>query len=156
MLNPVTDLDAHVKCVCAGASAYGAVPAILTAGGNGDNTKITGQYFDRAGYDSMVLAIAAFANLTNTKLLTFAVEMVESDDHSTWSSPAEVVQAATTLLIATSSTVFWGSTQIAVDLKSRKKYVRFDITPNLDASGTDTALWTAVGVLGGAQILPAV
>ncbi len=156
MQTPVTDINAHVKCVIAGSSQFAAVPANLIANGNGDNTKVTGHYIDRQGYDSMVLAIAAFANLDNAETLKFAVEMVESDDHSSWSTPAEVVQASTTLLTATSATVFQGCTQIAVDLKSRKRYVRFDITPNLSRAGTDIANWHAVAVLGGAQILPAV
>ena len=133
--------------------------ATITAGealaaGTGDNTKVTGQTIDRLGFRSGSVLISMKTVLAEAATLTIAIEIQESDDGSTWDT-AEVIQAATT--VETGNT--GGSTEypcLKVDDKfeSRKRYIRYNITPNLSASGTDTVHWGAVCILGDAFEVP--
>lgn len=157
MLFPMTNLAGEIRCAIAGNSVNSGAPVLVTAAGTGDNTKVTGTTIDRKGStagtlaDSAVLAIGYVAALTNTKTLSFAVEYQTSADNSTWDT-AVVMQAATVAVTATSSTNFSGVVELSLDCSSLKRYIRFNITPDLSASGTDTATYSAVCILGGHQV----
>ena len=121
-----------------------------TAGGTGDNTKVTGATVDRVGYGSAAVAIAYTATLAATKTLSFAVEVQESDDGSTWGT-ATALQAATVQATGQSG----GSTETGVlkisdSFETRARYVRYNVTPDLSNTGTDTASVAVTVVLGGA------
>ena len=156
MLTPTRNLGGSVRCKIAGNSSNAGAPVLVTAAGTGDNTKVTGTTVDRKGTtggtlaDSCVLAIGWVAALTNAKSLAFAVEIQDSADDSTWNT-AVVLQASTVAKLAGSSTNFSGTVELDVNLAPYARYVRFNITPDLSASGTDTATYSAVCVLGGHQ-----
>lgn len=120
-----------------------------TAAGTGDNTKVTGATVDRQGFGSAAVSIAYTATLAATKTLSLAVEVQESDDGSTWGT-ATVLQAATVQATGQSG----GSTETGVlkicdSYETRARYVRYNVTPDLNASGTDTASIAVTVVLGG-------
>jgi hypothetical protein len=121
----------------------------IVAAGAGDNTKVTGETIDRfAAYAgdtlgevmSADLCVCARAVLAASKKLSIAIEIEEADNSSFTSSTTTVLQASTALLTDSGSgSTLRGSSRLAVDLFARKRYVRFNVTPDLDASGTDTA-----------------
>lgn len=141
------DLGSHVKAAVVGAGT-------ATAGGSGDNTKVTGQTINRQDYLSGVLVIAFKAALSEGKTVSFAVEVQESSDGSSWDT-AVVLQAATVAATGgAGGSTEYGTVEINENLKGRKKYVRYNITPDLSATSTDTLTWGAAFVLGGASKLP--
>lgn len=141
-----TNFGAYLSCVSIGAGA-------LTAAGTGDATEVTGQTINRDGYDSGVVCIAWKATLADTKTISFAVTVQESADGTTWDT-AVAIQAATIAKTATSATTFYGVVEINENLAPRKLYVRYNITPDLNASGTDVATWGAMFIRGGSRRLP--
>lgn len=127
--------------------------ASATAGGTGDATAVTGATIDRQGFGSGKLSIAYLTTLAATKTLSFAVEYQDSADGSTWNT-AVAIQAST--VAATGAlTASVGKVEFSVDLTGLQRYVRFNFTPDLSNTATDTALCAATFVLGGADELPA-
>jgi hypothetical protein len=132
----------------------------VTAGGGGDNTAVTGVIIDRAAFgwpQSAVFAIPFTTTLAATQSLAINSCVVQSGENSGLSD-------ATTLAtrpngnVATSSGggTVTGVVEFDVNLSGAGRYVRFNYTPDLSASGTDTAaLGSAVAVFGGAIRLPA-
>jgi len=135
------------------AKVVGASEAL--AGGTGDATKVTGQSTDRTGYYSGKLVVAYKAVLAEDKTIAFATELQESSDNSTWDT-AEVVVASTVADTgASGGSTEYGVTEASIDLSGRKRYIRFNVTPDLSATATDTVHWGATFVMGGADELPA-
>lgn len=132
----------------------------LVAAGAGDNTKITGQKIDRGGasgsqmYQSAIVNVNWHANLTDTKTLALALELQESNDGVTYDT-AEVVYATTVVATSAGGGDVYGTTQTALDLSKRKRYMRFNPTPDLNASGTDVAEVMLQVTLAGGNTLPA-
>lgn len=141
----------------------------LTAGGTGDATKVTGNTIDRAPsggrtagdsstpapmFLSASLGIAGIAVLTSGKKLSMAVEIQDSSDGTNFNT-AVVLQASLQVTPASLGTteIKWQN-KIDVNLKPYQRYVRFNVTPDLDASGTDTANWAGIAALGGTDQLP--
>lgn len=122
-----------------------------TAGGTGDATKVTGDKIIKTGYNSCLLTILGSATIGDTESIAYAVEIQDSADGSSWNT-AVVLKTETTVFTsdggdtATSFTV-----PLGVDISQYNKYIRFNITPNLSASGTDTCNWNAVAILGNGQ-----
>lgn len=123
------------------------------AAGTGDATEVEGQSIDRLGFDSAAVLIIFKAVLTDTEDVAFAVEVQESADDTTWDTAVEL-QASTVAVTSDGGTTEYGTVKIKDDLSGRKRYVRYNITPNLSAGATDTVHFGAVAVLGGAFELP--
>lgn len=136
------DLGAFLTGAVVGSSEASNVPSVITAAGTGDAAKVTGETIDlvNAG-DSGVLCVTGMASLTAAKTLSIAAELQESADGSNWDT-AEVVYAATVVASATGENHFAKVTSIS--LAARKRYIRFNLTPDLSHSGTDTADYSAV------------
>lgn len=147
MANPhISNIGALIKTVACGA-------ARVTAAGAGDNAAVTGATIDRRGYGSAKVTVAYKTTLASAETLQFAIEYQESDDGSSWDT-AVALQAATTAQTGV-QTAKVGDVSHSLDLGGKKRYIRFNYTPNLSASGTDTADTAAVCVLGGAVEKPA-
>lgn len=131
--------------------------AAVTAAGAGDATAVPGEIIDRAEKgmpQSGVLAIPFTATLAEGETLSVAytVEEGEEDDLSDASTLAsETVVAATG---PTGGGTVTGCVEIDVKLRACGRYVRLGYTPDLSASGTDTAALSAVLVCGGMDRLP--
>lgn len=154
MNGPITDI--HGFTVAKPALLHTA----LTAGGGGDNAKITGLTIDRLQSGkldpakSVKLCVNTRAVLAQAATLSLAVEVQQSADGSTWDT-AVVVEAAT--VKSTGGT--GGSTESVVaeyglNLLGFKRYLRFNVTPDLSAGATDTATVNAVAVLAGHDTIP--
>lgn len=126
----------------------------ITAAGTGDNTKVNGATLDTLGYLDAVVVLNWKTTLASSETLSFALELQESDDGSTWDT-AEVVQALTAVETG-AQTASYGSKEYLVDLqgrdKARKRYIRFNVTPDLSASGTDTVNAAGSVRLGAKQV----
>lgn len=155
MLQCKTDIKSQVNVAVANNSENSGAPSLITAAGTGDATKVTGQSIDllnKTNGGSGVLVVSGVAALTAAKTLSIAVELQESADNSSWDT-AEVVEAATTVASATGNNQF--ARAYGILLKSRKRYIRFNVTPDLSHTSTDTATFSSVLVIAGDDVLPA-
>ncbi|HJV75349.1 MAG TPA: hypothetical protein VJ654_14075 [Noviherbaspirillum sp.] len=140
------------------AAAYAAAATSATAGGTGDNTEVTGVTIDLLSlstrYESLCFALAATATLAATKTLTVAAK-IEHGDASDMSDAADLVASATVLTLtgATGGSTETGTAKVGVSLEYAKRYVRIKFTPDLSATGTDTAVVQSVALFGGASKL---
>lgn len=141
------NVGAEVKVLTA------STPTAVTAGGAGDNSAITGQSVDRDGYQSCVFAISYVTTLGAAETLKFAAEYQESSDNSSWGT-ATSLQAATTAETGL-QTAKHGVVEFNLALAGKKRYIRFNQTPDLSRANTDTAVVAGTVTLGGAVTLPA-
>lgn len=122
-----------------------------TAGGSGDNTEVNGAWLDRndaiAGLMmSAKLGISFTTTLGIGQTLAFDVQVQHASDIA-GSDAADYGPAVTGILAANGAS--GGATvaevaELDVGLEGAKRFVRFQITPQLSAANTDTANWSAV------------
>lgn len=127
-----------------------------TAAGTGDATEVNGAYIDRQGFSSLKVVIAYSATLAATQTLSVAANLQDATS-SGGAGVADYGDAMASAVVATGDT--GGSTEFGVveldfDVSGADQYVRVQYTPDLSASGTDTASLSAVYILGGAQVQP--
>lgn len=134
--------------------AVASVGGRLIAAGTGDATEVAGVGVDRLGYGSCVVVISGHANNTATKKLTFSsIKLSDSADNSSFATAVEQLAAAVDVVTGTGDQ--YGSYSFAIDLSAYRRYVKITATPEHTATGTDTAEWTGVLVLGGPSEKPA-
>lgn len=131
----------------------------ITAGGGGDATAINGATIalgtlgKRAS--SVMFCIPCRAVLAAGKKLTVQGKIQESADGSTWT---DVASNATilTLLDSGSGSTMTGMAVMGLDVvRENTTHIRIVVTPDLDASGTDTAvIGTGTAVFGGLDVVP--
>jgi hypothetical protein len=142
-----------------------AAPALqqtaVTAGGAGDNVEVNGLVFDRQSQElarSCALVVYGVATLAANQRLEISANLQDDTAAAFTATPTDLegtlvnkvaLQAGGTPL----TNAPW-SVRLDVNLNPARRYVRAQITPNLSASGTDTAQVNAVMVLGGQQQLP--
>lgn len=136
------------------------------AAGAGDATAVTGATVDTRGFYSGKVLLSYKTTLTDTKTLAHAVAYQESDDGSNWDT-AVAIQASTVSLTGSSSTDALGVLEFPLDFGGKaggtasatqtlgKRYIRINFTPDLSHTGTDTAISSAVLILGGPETIPA-
>ncbi len=130
----------------------------VTAAGAGDNTAVTGVTLDRFATGSMpldaVVVIAWQATLASAQTLTIKNVAIEhSVDGSSWSTYKTWTDPG---IVATGvATAVKGVVELGLDLSSAKRFVRANHTPDMSASGTDTATTVVLLVLAGYDRLPA-
>lgn len=146
-------------------AAYALASTSLTAGGGGDNTLITGTTINTAAaltapavypkdFNSVAFVIGGTATLAAGKSITVTALIEDSADGSSW---ATLVASATIVSVTSAgggTVTFTG--KIGADLTAARQYVRVKATPDLSATGTDTAVVFGIAVLGGATDLPVV
>lgn len=126
----------------------------LTAGGAGDNTEVSGQIIDRLAYgdpQSVAILVAWKATLAASKKLSLKSVKLEHGDASNLSDAANFATPADVdvKVDGGSGGTYHGCQKYSVNLAGSKRYVRLKITPDLDASATDTATIAAAFVFGG-------
>lgn len=154
-MTPVTDLGAHVKGAYCGCTNSAGAPIAIVAAGAGDNTAVEGKAVDRLGYDSAVAVIGFLAALAETETLSIAAEIQESADGVSWDTAEELQAAAVAATGGSGGSNEYGKVEFDLNLRGRKRYFRINHTPDLSATGTDTAISMASVILGGAADLPA-
>ena len=154
---PTTDLGGHVKSAAAGASVDGSGdPLVIVAAGAGDGVAQTGPAIDRLCCESGVLAVSFQASLAAAETLSLAVSVEESEDNVSYDAPVVLHASAVVATGAGGGSQEAGVLEIDENLRPRKRYVRYTITPDLSAGATDTAVYAAALVLGGCSELPPV
>jgi len=127
----------------------------IVAGGAGDGVEVTGTTIDRLGYGSASIVIVAVATLQASETLKLTVTEQQSADNSTWDSATSFIAETTYLTGESGGSTDVAVSQTAVNFAGKKRYVRYNITPQLSAGGTDTAAFGATAIKGGAQTKPA-
>ena len=144
-------------------AGYALASTSVTAGGSGDATLITGTTINTASaltapaiypkdFNSVAFIIGGTATLAATKSITVTALIEDSADGSTW---ATLVASATVISVTSTgggTVTFTG--KIGADLTAARQYVRVKATPDLSATGTDTAVVFGVAVFGGAVEKP--
>jgi hypothetical protein len=138
------------------AARYAVAGVDVTAGGAGDNTEVNGAWVDRQGFNSLKVVIAYTATIADAATLAVAANLQDaSDDDGTGVADYGTALASTVQATGNSG----GSTETGVveldfDVSGADRYVRIQFTPNLSASGTDTAEMAAVYLLAGSDENP--
>ena len=124
----------------------------LTAAGSGDNTAIEGTSIDLTALpthaQSVCFVLLAKATLTADKTLVVTGKVQYSSNGTDWTDAAS---AATLITITATGSA---SARLGFDLTKGSKYVRVYVTPDLSASGTDTASVWGAAVFGGLTEVP--
>lgn len=127
------------------------------AAGTGDATEVNGAWIDRKSAQGIALSaklvIEFTTTLAGTKTLGFGVNFQDATDIS-GAGAADYGDVYARRVAATGGS--GGSTEtdtfeLDVDLGGARQFIRAQITPDLDASGTDTAAWSAIYMLYGDQ-----
>lgn len=130
-----------------------------TAGGTGDNTSVVGATLDRAALGLPLCAeVGVFfsATLAATKTLSItALKVEDSADGSTWADYAVLTAPGVVATGPTGGGTVSGQATSGVNLSGARKYIRVTHTPDLSATGTDTATTVAIAVLAGFTPIPA-
>lgn len=133
---------------------YAFASTAVTAAGSGDATEIVGLTIDTQALptkaESVAFLVSVLASLTATKNITIAAHIQDSADDSTY---ADVVASQTILTLSATGTNR-GTGKIGVNLNLCRRYIRIYLTPDMSASGTDTATVTGIAVFGGLQEQP--
>lgn len=148
-LSPL-DIDSQLS------QKLGVVIPTITAAGSGDNTEVDGPSIDRKDANSMSVAIVAQAVLAATKTLVVKATIQDSANGSSFDDVPAALQpgGAANSTVMTLTGASGGSTergvyQLGVNLSSLRRYVRIQVLPDLNATGTDTATVVGVVTLGG-------
>lgn len=147
------DLAAEIHAVFSAASAS------ATAAGAGDNTPVVGAVIDLNSlptrFESLVYVLTATAALTEDKTLTVTAK-VETSDNSNMSDDMDVIPLDTVIVLTggDSGTTEYGTAKLGISTEYLRRYVRLTFTPDLSASGTDTANVQSVAIFSGAAKLP--
>jgi hypothetical protein len=156
----VENVGAYLKGVFGGGVS-------LTAGGAGDGAEVSGPYVDRLGYRSCEVMLAWTATLADTESLTLASNLQDASDSSgtgvadygsatSGAAGGSEILASTAVATSSGGSTETGVTSYNVNLTMADRYLRCQFTPTMSASGTDTAVVSAVIVLGGGDLNPAV
>lgn len=141
-------------------SARGTGNNAVTAGGSGDATEVNAAWVSREAAtglaNSMKVIVSYTATLAAGATLTFAGNMQDATAIG-GTGAADYGDAVAATVVATGATggsTETGTFEIDVDLAGAREFVRAQITPNLSASGTDTAAWNVTYVFFGDQRRP--
>lgn len=138
---------------------YALASTSATAGGSGDATEVDGATIDTASLparpNGVVFFVPVTATLAATKTLTITANLQDSANGSTW---ADITDPAVLLTLTgdTGGSTETGCVKLGYDLSRARQYVRIQATPDLNATGTDTAVMGAgTAVFTGLDTAPA-
>ena len=154
-MQAMTDIGAVLTGIYGGATNNAGAPLVIIAAGAGDNTAVTGDGIDISDYKSCKMHLVWLTALADTETLSLAAEYQESDDDSSFDT-AVALQASTVVHTASGAGNYFGVTSFDLNFRNQKtfkKYIRFNFTPDLSASATDTAMVMCLVELGGKNVL---
>lgn len=145
--------------------ATGVSGGTLTAAGAGDNSAIAGADVNREDFLSGLFLVVCRATLTATKKLSVVGTLQDAPDNGsgaagTYADVAAALQPSGVAGGAIGSIVSAGGGTVTtvfrhpVNLSSLRKFVRLNVTPDLDAGATDTAQVLVCFVGGGSVVSP--
>jgi hypothetical protein len=158
MIHPAQDLAGNIVERYANDSNTAGTPVLIVAAAATDNVERTGPTIDRvvngAMADSAVIATSFRMALTAADTLTLRHRIQESDDAAVWAA-AEQIEAVTVYATGGGGgTNEAGVTDIRLDLRGRRRYLRLLVTADLSAGAADTGHYHSVITLGGFDRLP--
>lgn len=130
---------------------YSGATVSATAGGTGDATAAPGDTIDLTAladrFESVAFAIKATATLAANKALTVTAKIETSADGTNWT---DLTTSATVITLSSvGGGTVTGAAVLGCSLEYASKDVRVNVTPDLTATGTDTAVVTHVALFGG-------
>lgn len=132
----------------------------VTAAGAGDNTEASGAWIDRGGFESAKITIIGQTTLAEDETLAIVAANMQDASDSSGTDAADYGTAyAPSAETVTNTGGSGGSTEdvaieFDVDLVGADEFVRFQVTPNMSASATDTATLQVAIHLGGNRTEP--
>ena len=129
---------------------YAAAEYDLTAGGGTDAAEQTlavidlATAFDTKRFASATLVLAATATLAEAKTLVLGTAKWEHSDDGVTYTAVKAGVTALTLTGPTGGATVKGAAVLGLNVAEAKRYVRAKYTPDLNASGTDTAKVSSV------------
>ena len=121
-----------------------------TAGGSGDNVKVSGACIDIQPYNAGKLVLTYKTTLAASQTLSFAVEYNQVDtDNTPFETPVEIYPKT---VVQTGAGTKTGTLEIDLNLASKKRFFGVNITPDLSATGTDTVIWAAALIAADADV----
>ena len=143
-------MSAHQRDAAASMAARYQGAASATAGGTGDATEVSGGWIDRQNFLSAKLIINYKATLADTETISVAANLQDaSSSGGTGAADYGTALASTVQATSDGGTAETGVVELDFDLSGAKQYIQAQFTPDLSASGTDTAIVSAVLVLAG-------
>ena len=129
--------------------------ADAVAAGSGDNTAVENSAgIDTAGYNSALVVVSGGTTLGEDETLAVTVSTDDSADNSTFADKETLATTETYATGDTGGSTETGAVAYAIDLDSYKRYLKVSFTPDLSASGTDTADLNCTVILGNSNDLP--
>ena len=130
------DAGAYLKVV-GGGGARG------VAAGTGDATEAFGAIVDQLAHEGLrsgIIFVAGSATLADTKLLDIGAVKIEHGDETDLSDAADFFTPFDfdSVALSDGGTTEFFAIKLNVDLWGVKRYWRVTLTPDLDATGTDT------------------
>lgn len=135
---------------------FGRANTAATAGGSGDNTQSDGAWIDRRGFASVKVVVNWTTALAEGETLSLAAAFRDATAIGGTAAAAYGAAVGATV-VATGPTgggTVTGTTEYDLDLAAARAFVQARITPDLSRSGTDTAAYSVVYVLGGPTDAP--
>lgn len=137
---------------------HGKQIAEFTAGTTYDDVAHVTSSMDRLNQngslaDSCCLAIMNTTTIAADKKLGGLIAIDDSSDDGSWDGYTTLTSAEVTVVagLTTDDTAVY---QYGVDLRGKKRYVRFRVALDLNATDTDTAEVAIMGIMGGYNITP--
>ena len=139
-------------------AAFVADPAIVTAGGAGDGSAVTGPVIDRFGLGEPLSCSVLYgidATLANTHTLSLAYK-IQTGSLANGSDMADYAAVASVVVVTGNAGGTAQQTVVKqdVDLGGAKEYIRVVYTPQASATSVDTYKVAPGIVLGGMAELP--
>jgi hypothetical protein len=118
----------------------GPAPTDITAGGGGDATAINGAWHDATLYHSVMAGVTYLATIASTKTLSLAcIIQTASDSSGTGAATLATLTTLTVTTVTAGTNTLLFAESVVLDKSTNKGYIRMVLTPDLSASGTDTA-----------------
>lgn len=144
-------------------TAFCAINKSATAQSTGDGTEVDCAWIDRkhptsGGFaQSAKLVFAYTTTLTKDKSLKFGVQLQDAPADSAGAvvsdSAADYGDAVASTAVETSDAspneTITGTAEVDINLVGAKQFFRAQVTPDLDASSSDTVEWSLIAVLYG-------
>lgn len=135
---------------------HAAVNITATAGGSGDATETNGAWIDRQGFQSVKVVVVWSTTLAAAATLSIAANLQDASAIN-GTGAADFGDALAATVVATGpggGGTVTGVTELDFDVSGADRYIRIQFTPDLSASGTDTARLAAVYIVGGSADQP--
>lgn len=127
----------------------------ITAGGGGDNTAKTTPWIPREDFKAVLAVVQFVATLAATKTLSLTVLIKDAEDSS--GTNARTLETFAADVVATGpggGGTIKGVRQFGASLEMGRSHIAITVTPDLNATGTDTAILGAVLILSGGHTEP--